>query len=155
MTETAKPDTSMTDAERDAFLAEPHIAVLSVAGGDDRPPHAVPVFYGYAPGGDLTFYAQAHGRTNRKVPLIRAAGRVSLNMQQPAYPYRYVTVEGTVTGEAVPPSREQMLAIVGRYLPARGAAKFVDGELGRPDQKLVLFTVRPDRFISFDASRQR
>lgn len=155
MTDASTTDASMTDEERDAFLAEPHIAVLSVASGGDRPPHAVPLFYRHEPGGDLTFYAQAHGRTNRKVPLIRAAGRVSLTVQQPAYPYRYVTVEGTVTGEQAPPDREAMLAIVGRYLPARGAARFVDAELARPDARLILFTVRPDRFISFDASRQR
>ncbi len=144
----------MTDDERDAFLAEPHIAVLSVASDDGRPPHTVPLFYGYEPGGNLTFYTQTHGRIARKTRLIEAARAVTLNMQKPSYPYRYVTVEGTVVGVDRPPSREAMLAIVGRYLPARGAAKFVDTELGHPDQRLVLFTVRPDRWITFDVARQ-
>lgn len=144
----------MTEDERDAFLAEPHIAVLSVASDDGRPPHSVPLFYGYQPGGNITFYTQTHGRIARKTRLIRAAGAVTLNMQKPSYPYRYVTVEGTVVSVDRPPSREQMLAIVGRYLPARGAAKFVDTELGHPEQRLILFSVRPDRWITFDVTKQ-
>ncbi len=143
----------MTDDERDAFLAEPHIGVLSVASDDGRPPHTVPLFYGYEPGGNLTFYTQTHGRIARKTRLIEAARAVTLNVQKPTYPYRYVTIEGTVIGSDRPPTRDQMLAIVGRYLPARGAAKFVDTELGHPDQRLVLFTVRPDRFLTFDVSK--
>ena len=94
----------MTDDERDAFLAEPHIAVLSVASDDGRPPHTVPLFYGYEPGGNITFYTQTHGRIARKTRLIEAAGAVTLNMQKPSYPYRYVTVEGTVVGTDRPPT---------------------------------------------------
>ena len=143
----------MTDDERDAFLMEPRIGVLSVAADDGRPPHTVPLFYGFEPGGNVTFYTQTHGRVARKTRLIEAAGQVSLNVQKPDFPYRYVTVEGAVIDVTRPPSREQMLAIVGRYLPARGAAKFVDTELGHPEQRLVLFTVRPDRFLTFDVSK--
>jgi hypothetical protein len=78
---------------------------------------------------------------------------VALNVQKPEYPYRYVTVEGTVVDVTRLPGRDQMLAIVGRYLPARGAARFVDTELANPYQRLVLFTVRPDRFLTFDVSK--
>jgi nitroimidazol reductase NimA-like FMN-containing flavoprotein (pyridoxamine 5'-phosphate oxidase superfamily) len=37
----------MTEKEHQEFLAEPHIGVLSVAAGDDRPPHTTPVWYGF------------------------------------------------------------------------------------------------------------
>src|SRR5918995_3907134 len=43
----------MTPAEREAFLAEPRVAVLSVVRGDGRPPLAAPSFYAYEPGGDI------------------------------------------------------------------------------------------------------
>jgi hypothetical protein len=33
----------MTEKERQEFLAEPRIGVLSVARGGDRPPHSTPV----------------------------------------------------------------------------------------------------------------
>jgi nitroimidazol reductase NimA-like FMN-containing flavoprotein (pyridoxamine 5'-phosphate oxidase superfamily) len=36
----------LTERERQEFLAEPHIGVLSVASDDDRPPLTVPVRYG-------------------------------------------------------------------------------------------------------------
>ncbi len=45
----------MTEAERERFLAEPHVGVVSVAADDGRPPHTVPVWYAYSPGGQLTF----------------------------------------------------------------------------------------------------
>ena len=37
----------MTPQERQEFLAEPHVGVLSVASDDDRPPLTVPLWYGY------------------------------------------------------------------------------------------------------------
>ena len=37
--------------EREAFLALPHIAVLSVANHEGRAPLCMPVWYGYQPGG--------------------------------------------------------------------------------------------------------
>ena len=41
----------LSKEEREAFLAEPRIGVVSVAGDDGRPPLAVPIWYGYDPGG--------------------------------------------------------------------------------------------------------
>ena len=43
----------MTDAEREAFLAEPLVAVLAIARGD-RPPHTTPVWHYQQPGGTVT-----------------------------------------------------------------------------------------------------
>ncbi len=96
----------MTEKERQEFLAEPHVAVLSVASGADRPPHTTPVWYAYEPGGDVTFFTGTQGRKSRKSSLIRRAGVLSLTVQQEEFPYRYVTVEGTVVGEDRPPSAE-------------------------------------------------
>lgn len=48
---------SLTERERQAFLVEPHIGVLSVASETaDRPPLAMPLWYGYQPGGMLSFF---------------------------------------------------------------------------------------------------
>ena len=43
---------SMTVAERQAFLAEPHIGVISLA-DPDRGPLTAPIWYDYTPGGEL------------------------------------------------------------------------------------------------------
>lgn len=38
---------------RQEFLAEPHVAALAVDAGAGRAPLTVPIWYQYAPGGDL------------------------------------------------------------------------------------------------------
>jgi hypothetical protein len=140
----------MDERERQIFLAEPHIAVLSVASGSDRPPLAVPLWYSYQPGGNITFFTGTQGRKARKTALIERAGVLSLTVQRAEFPYKYVTVEGTVIRADRPPSAEGMLAIVGRYLPDEMARGFVTTELAHPGGTLVLFTVRPDRWLAFD-----
>jgi len=140
----------MTEQERQQFLAEPRVGVLSVASDSDRPPLTVPLWYGYQPGGNISFFTGTQGRKARKTGLIQKAGVLSLSVQREEFPYKYVTVEGTVVGEDRPPSAEQMLAIARRYLPEEAAQWFVKAELERPSSELVLFTVRPDRWLTAD-----
>ena len=142
----------MTEGERQEFLAGRHVGVVCVARGDGRPPHSTPVWYAYEPGGNISFFTGTQGRRSRKAELVREAGALSFLVQHEEFPYRYVTVEGTVVGEDRQPSGEQELAIVRRYLPEEQARWFVDSELRRPSSEFVLFTVRPDRWLSFDFS---
>src|SRR5947207_1595202 len=94
----------LTEQERQEFLAEPHVAVLSVASDTDRPPLTVPLWYGYQPGGHLSFVTGTQGRKARKTRLIQKAGVLSLLVQRAVFPYKYVTVEGTVVRTDRPPS---------------------------------------------------
>lgn len=142
----------LTEQERQAFLAEPHVGVLSVAGDGDRPPLTVPLWYGYQPGGNITFFTGTQGTKARKTRLIQRAGVLSLCVQRADVPYKYVTVEGTVVQTDQPPSAEQVLAIVRRYLPEDYAQAFAKAELERPSTEFVLFTIRPDRWLSADFS---
>lgn len=144
----------MTEHERQAFLVERHVAILSVAGDGRRPPHTTPVWYGYQPGGNLTFFTGTQGRTSRKTGLIERAGVLSLSVQRAEFPYKYTTVEGSVVQTDRPPSLEQVLAIVRRYLPEKQAQGFAAAELTRSSPELVLFTIRPDRWLSFDFGEQ-
>jgi uncharacterized protein len=141
----------MTDRERDAFLAEPHVAVLAIP-RKDGPPHTTPVWYHHQPGGNVTFFTGTQGRRSRKADLVEEAGVVSLCVQQEAFPYKYVTVEGTVVQTDRSPTAEQVLAIVRRYLPEEQAQGFVAAELGNPSGEFVLCSVRPDHWHSFDFS---
>ena len=84
---------AMSVPAREAFLAEAHIAVISVAAEDDRAPLAVPMWYGYEPGGDITLITS---RGSRKAALIRRGGRLSVCAQTTEPPRRYVSVEGEV-----------------------------------------------------------
>ncbi|WP_028921254.1 pyridoxamine 5'-phosphate oxidase family protein [Pseudonocardia acaciae] len=145
---------TLTATERERFLAEPHIGVLSVASDPDvdgdRAPLTVPVWYAYEPGGDITFFTGTQGRNARKTRLLERAGRFSFCVQQPTYPYKYVTAECAVVKADRAPRQEQVQAIVGRYLPEDAARGFAESETARPSGTFVLFTARPERWLSFD-----
>ena len=146
-------DLRLTKDEREAFLAEPHCGVVSVTRDDGRPPLTVPVWYGYEPGGNLTFFSGTEGRASQKTALIERAGVVSMCVQYEQWPYKYVTVEGSVVGVDRPPSREQVLAVARRYLPEDQAQAFTEAELGRESPFFTLFTIRPDRWLTADFGR--
>ena len=82
--------TSMTKAERDAFLAETHVGVFSVA-EPERGPLSIPVWYHYEPGGVVRFTT---GGGSKKAKLMRASGRATLLVQTESPPYKYASVEG-------------------------------------------------------------
>jgi nitroimidazol reductase NimA-like FMN-containing flavoprotein (pyridoxamine 5'-phosphate oxidase superfamily) len=67
----------MTRAEREFFLAQVHVGVISVA-EPGRGPLMVPIWYGYERGGELWFVTE---RDSRKGKLLREGGRLSLCAQ--------------------------------------------------------------------------
>ncbi|HZA92856.1 MAG TPA: pyridoxamine 5'-phosphate oxidase family protein, partial [Gemmatimonadales bacterium] len=97
----------LTELEREAFLADPHIAVLSLPSDDDRPPLAFPIWYGYQPGGEITYYTHRTEPKSRKLRLLHQGTAVSLCVQREELPYKYVTVEGTVVTVNEAPTAEQ------------------------------------------------
>ncbi len=139
----------LTEQEREAFLAEPHIAVLSLPSDDERPPLAFPVWYHYLPGGQITYYTHRTEPKSRKLRLTNEGSVLSLCVQREELPYKYVTVEGTVVAENEAPTAEQRLAIISRYLPADDAQAYLNGEI-ESGVALALFTIRPDRWAGLD-----
>ncbi|BBY55149.1 pyridoxamine 5'-phosphate oxidase family protein [Mycobacterium koreense] len=133
-----------TETEREQFLADKHICVLSVAAGDGRPPAAIPIWYDYTPGGDILINT---GVNNRTAKLVRAAGVVTVVVQREELPYQYVIVEGTVTAATTPAPLEIRERIAVRYLGEKAGRAFArSGD----DAEAVLFTIRPDRWRSVD-----
>ncbi|MGV0626974.1 pyridoxamine 5'-phosphate oxidase family protein [Mycolicibacter minnesotensis] len=132
--------------ERERFLADKHVAVLSVAADDGRPPASVPIWYGYTPGGDILINT---GAGLRKARLIEQAGAVTLVVQREEVPYQYVVVEGTVTATTKPAPLAQRAAIAIRYLGEEAGRAFA---AGMDDDSGVLFTIRPDRWLTADFS---
>jgi PPOX class probable F420-dependent enzyme len=136
----------MTAEEREAFLSGLHVGVLAVERAG-RAPLAVPVWYDYAPGGELLIWME---RDTVKDRAITAAGRLSLAVQDENSPYKYVTVEGPVVANDQPPTREQALRIAGRYWPEAEANAYVDSALG---ERSVLVRVRPEKWLSNDQGK--
>lgn len=141
---------TMTEAERDEFLGEPHVAVLSVA-ADDRPPLTVPVFYAYRDG-RITFFTGTQGRTARKTRLLARTGAFSLCVQQPTFPYKYVTAECEVERADRAPSAADVTAVASRYMPEADARAFAESETAAPSGTFVLFTGRPVRWLTNDTA---
>ncbi|WP_174567701.1 TIGR03618 family F420-dependent PPOX class oxidoreductase [Nocardia altamirensis] len=136
----------MTSDEREAFLADLHVGVIAIERAD-RAPLAVPIWYGYEPGGEVLIWTET-GSVKEK--LIRAAGRFSLTAQAEQPPYKYVTVEGTVTS-IEQATADVVTAIAVRYLGEAEGKAFTDQNL-TPTSLLV--RLRPERWLSTDYSKE-
>lgn len=134
--------------ERERFLAEPHVGVLSVGSDDDRPPSTLPTWYAYPRGGAISIITRQGKRKSR---LIRGAGKVSFSVQRPEVPYRYVTVEGTVVAQR-PATRAELVAIGQRYLPEDAVDPWADWEVGGGNANGApeYVEIRPDRWLTAD-----
>ncbi|MBA4182016.1 MAG: pyridoxamine 5'-phosphate oxidase [Anaerolinea sp.] len=135
----------MTKAEREAFLAEPHVGVLSVA-ATARGPISVPVWYAYEPGGDVVFMT---GTDAAKTVALRGAGRAALVAQREALPYAHVSVEGRVTFEA--DSRAESAAIAVRYLGAELGAQYMQASV---EGASVEVRLKPERWRTEDYGKR-
>ena len=136
---------AMSRSEREAFLAETRVAIVSIAEAGHGP-LTVPVWYRYEPGGDVWF---ATGATSRKARLLRLAARASLCVQTETPPYLYVSVEGPTTIETVDferDTREMALRYLGpRMGEAYLAATYPDGTSSG-----LVVRLRPERWWSAD-----
>jgi hypothetical protein len=138
-------DSSLSVRDRESFLAEPHVAALSVSVGPGHGPLTVPIWYQYAPGGEAWVLTDAG---SRKARLIEAAGRFTLMVERVMPTVWYVSVEGPVT-RTVAGTDELLREIAERYLPpdkVQAYIKFVNGELGEQ----VAIYLRPERWLTAD-----
>ena len=138
-------DNRLSAHDREQFLAEPHIAALSVSDGPGRGPLTVPIWYQYQPGGEVWILTEA---TSRKARLIEAAGRFTLMVDRVTPTTRYVSVEGLVM-RTIPGTDELRREITERYLPpeqARAYLKLAEAEF---DPEIAIY-LRPERWLSAD-----
>lgn len=140
---------AMSPVERETFLAEVHVGVLSV---DDpgRGPLTVPVWYLYEPGATVDIVTR---RDSAKARCLHAAGRFSLCAQNENPPYGYVSVEGPIAGIVDPVSAEVLRAIAYRYL----GQEFGDLYLAATEDdapKNAMFRLAPERWRTADYAKQ-
>jgi len=140
---------AMTKGEREAFLADVHVGVLSLA-EKGRGPLTVPIWYAYEPGGELRFVTE---RDSRKGRLLAEGRRVSLCAQTESPPYKYVSVEGPIV--SIEPSKRDRdsRALAHRYLGAEMGDAYVEATAGAGVEN-VSVRVRPERWLSVDYAKQ-
>ena len=135
--------TQMSRAEKEHFLADVHIGVLSIP-QPGHGPLTVPVWYDYRPGGELWFLT---GPDSRKGKLLAKSVRVSLCAQTETPPYKYVSVEGPVTSIAPADKERYGRPMARRYLGQVRGDQYTDS--GETDASVVV-TVRPERWLAVD-----
>jgi nitroimidazol reductase NimA-like FMN-containing flavoprotein (pyridoxamine 5'-phosphate oxidase superfamily) len=142
---------TMTRSEREAFLADVHVAIISIADAE-RGPLAVPIWYDYEPGGEAWILTD---RTSRKGKLLGNAGRFSLCVQTETPPYKYVSVEGPIVAMESYDLEKHLRPMARRYLGERLGDRYVEQTAGdRESGGGVLVRMRPEQWLTVDYSKQ-
>ena len=133
--------TTMTRAEREAFLAGMHVGVLAIP--TDGAPLTAPIWYDYEPGGDIWLLT---GPDSRKGRLLTEGLSVTLVAQQESLPYAYVSVTGTVNRIAEPEPGDT-LHMAQRYLGEDMGRSYAEANA---DGASVRVSIRPERWLTVD-----
>lgn len=134
---------SMSEAERQHFLAEVHVGVMAIE-RKTRAPLAVPIWYRYQPGGMLDILI---GPDSLKAKLLASAGRFSLCVQTEKPPYKYVSVEGPIVETRQCNIEADARPLARRYLGKELGDQYVeDGD----DSTMICVSMRPETWYSAD-----
>ena len=139
---------AMTKAQREAFLAETRVGIISIA-EEGRGPLTLPIWYTYTPGGDVQI---AMGGASTKANLIRQAGRCSLCVQTETPPYQYVSVEGPATIGDQPDYETIIKPMAYRYLGEQMGEMYLQTTA---DERAgsVLVTLQTKRWLTVDYNK--
>jgi PPOX class probable F420-dependent enzyme len=141
----------MTKDERETFLADVHVGVISIP-DPGRGPLTVPIWYGYQPGGELHVVTD---RGSRKGRLLAFDARVSLCAQTETPPYRYVSVEGVVVGIEPADLERDVRPLAHRYLGPTLGDRYVEATAAdRAAGESVVVRIRPERWLTVDYGKQ-
>jgi uncharacterized protein len=136
-------------AEREAFLSDVRVGVVSVASDrPDRAPISSPVWYDYSPETGVTIMMNAK---SRKGVALEAAQRFVLVVQSETLPYRYVTVEGPLSDVRRPDTEKDLLPLAVRYLGEEGGRAYAKEweAAGAADTDLV-YLMKPTHWNTAD-----
>jgi nitroimidazol reductase NimA-like FMN-containing flavoprotein (pyridoxamine 5'-phosphate oxidase superfamily) len=139
----------MTKTERETFLADLHVGVISIE-EKDRGPLTVPIWYVYEPGGELWILT---GRSSRKGRLLQEAGRFSLVAQTETPPYQYVSVEGPITSIGEPDLEREERPMAHRYLGAELGDGYIESTRAGGDVDNIIVRMQPQRWLTTDYSK--
>jgi PPOX class probable F420-dependent enzyme len=141
---------AMTRQEREAFLADVHVGIMSIA-DEGRGPLTVPIWYAYDAGGELRVVT---ARASRKGRLLARAGRFSLCVQTETPPYQYVSVEGPIISTEAADLERDVRPLAHRYLGAEMGDRYIEQTRNESAQaENVLIRMRPERWLTVDYAK--
>jgi nitroimidazol reductase NimA-like FMN-containing flavoprotein (pyridoxamine 5'-phosphate oxidase superfamily) len=143
----------MSKEEREAFLSDVHVGVISIE-EPGRGPLTAPIWYDYELEGELWIVT---GPASRKGKLLQSVERFSLCAQTETPPYKYVSVEGPIV--AVEPSNLEAdeRPMAHRYLGPKLGDLYIEqtgGAEGRVANPQLKVRMRPERWLSVDYAKQ-
>ena len=138
----------MTQQEREEFLAGLHVGIISLA-RPDRAPLTVPIWYDYAPGGDLWIVTEPGSAKGKLLPM---GARVSFCVQNESLPYKYVTVEGPVVAIADADTAADITPLAKRYLGEELGEAYVEETGGGPAN--VRISIKPETWLTVDYGKR-
>ncbi len=137
---------AMTEPEREAFLAGLHVGMIAIE-RSDGPPLAVPIWYGYEPGGLVWVITDGDSVKGR---LLQQAGRFSLCAQTEEPPfYKYVSVEGPIVDTAAADLETDSRPMAYRYF----GQEIGDLYLASLESHGLKFSMRPERWWTVDYAK--
>ena len=132
--------TDMSPTEREAFLADLHVGILSIQ-RDGKGPLAVPIWYRYEDGVVMIWMSGE----SVKAKLLRRHGRATMTVQNETPPYQYVMVEGPVT---ITTADRDIRAVAIRYLGEEMGAGYA--EQNPANDSSVIARLTPERWLTTD-----
>ena len=130
----------MTADEREAFLADVHVGILSIA-RTGKGPLALPIWYQYEDG----YVRIGMGGKSLKAKLLRRAGRATMTVQTETPPYKYVMVEGPVV---VLSEQRDDYAMASRYLGPELGKWYAENNPSTSESVIVRLT--PENWLTCD-----
>jgi len=138
---------AMSEAEREAFLADLHVGVIGIE-QQDAPPLAVPIWYGYDPAVGVWVIT---GETSQKGSALQRARRFTLCAQVEQPPaYKYVSVEGPVIESRPAELERDLRPMAHRYFGQELGDLYVKNS-GNDDS--LVFVMGPERWRTVDYAK--
>lgn len=137
---------TMTRQEREAFLADVHVGVISIE-RDGAAPLTVPIWYDYTPETGVWVLTEPASQKGRA---LAAAGRFSLCAQVEEPPgYKYVSVSGSVVETRVADRERDSRPMAHRYFGQAMGDLYVEGNPGESH----VYVMQPERWWTVDYSK--
>ena len=137
---------NMTKSERDVFLQEPHVGVISIERPGDTPLSA-PIWYDYDPKVGLWIITNP---SSKKGKALADAKRFTMVAQSEAAPfYKYVSVSGPVVEVRPSDVENDTKQMALRYLDKDTAEVYMQGIEGHDSN----YFMRPEKWLTLDYSK--
>lgn len=143
---------SMSRKEREAFLAQTHVGIVTVE-QTGRGPLAAPVWYRWDDERSAIRFSTEG--SSRKAEALRKAGRATFVVQVESLPYKYVTIEGPVTLTEDFDKKIEVDDVARRYLGVeQGNAYLATVEAGLEAGGTILVVhLAPEHWATVDQSK--